>query len=87
MTEGQHVGTISDALVEDDARSAARARQEALRKAVRATGRGIDRTGPGAGDGDNCPAGHGRMYVFGQRQWCAAHAHDLAGGAWHPLHG
>lgn len=83
--EGQHVGVIGDALVEDEARSVERARQVALMKAIRPTDRGIQRGGQGAGDGDLCPDGHGRMYVFGQRQWCAAHAHDLAGTAWHPL--
>jgi len=77
---GQHVGTISDAIQEDETRSAARAQQEALKRLAkpieRARGRGD------YGDGDRCPIDpeHGKMFVLNVSQYCAHAGHDGTSG-------
>lgn len=82
--EGQHVGGVSDRIVEDEARSAARAQQEALKKLARPVERN---RGPrhDIGDGDPCPnpinESCGKMFTIqGTRmQNCPNQAHD---GQW-----
>lgn len=40
------------------------------------------------GDGDWCPVeGHGRMYVYGNRQWCPHQSHDKPGDGWFMIDG
>lgn len=40
------------------------------------------------GDGDPCPIeGHGRMYVYGQRQWCPHQSHDKDNSGWRDARG
>lgn len=82
MTKGQHVGGLSDSLVEDEGLSAARSQAKALAKLARPIER---KRGPreDIGDGDPCPVvpAHGRMfYIQGsQVQVCTHQTHD---GVW-----
>lgn len=77
MSAGQHVGAVSDHLVEDETRSAARAAQEALKKLARPIER-EHRVKHDYGDGDRCPLApeHGKMYVLTTRQYCSHAAHE-----------
>lgn len=73
----QHVGSVSDTILEDDVRSAARAQQENLKALARpqATSRGPRHD---YGNGDPCPTNpeHGHMYVLKSgSQYCAHSEH------------
>jgi len=82
VSGGQHVGAVSDSVRgDDDIRSAARAKQEALKKLAKP----IERERGSKhdyGDGDRCPAApeHGKMFVLGgttgTTQWCAHSSHE-----------
>jgi len=84
VSGGQHVGAVSDSFKgaegSDDIRSAARAKQEALRKLAKPIERARSRHD--YGDGDRCPINpsHGKMFVLGgvtgRTQWCAHSAHE-----------
>lgn len=80
VSGGQHVGAVSDSFKgaegSDDIRSAARAKQEALRKLAKPIERARSRHD--YGDGDRCPINpsHGKMYVLTDHQWCAHAGHE-----------
>ena len=79
MGNGQHVGSVSDAVTEDETRSAARAQQEALKRLAKP--QNFERVKGGTtGDGDRCPLvpAHGRMLTIQgtQKQQCPNQDHD-----------
>lgn len=75
--EGQHTGRLSDAIDNGDGGAAGR-----LRRTMKPTGKTYRADGHDLGDGDQCtdadgkPTGHGRMYVYGERQWCPHSDHS-----------
>ena len=86
MSGGQHVGKLADAIGDDEmdeARAVARANAEALAKLAKPIERKRE-SRHDLGDGDQCPAvdetgqslRHGKMYVFGKRQYCPHSDHD-----------
>jgi hypothetical protein len=66
--------------VSDDEQLGAYAR---MKRAMKPTGRtfsGVSDTG----DGDRCPVeGHGKMYVYGEKQWCPHSDHSAKKGKEH----
>lgn len=78
MSDGQHVGAVTDGREETDldgyARSSAAAMRRLMKPAERARGPRHD-----YGDGPPCAvAGHGRTFMINGRAWCPVQAHDIA---------
>ena len=77
MSDGQHVGAVTDGREETDLDGYARSSAAAMRRLMKPTERA---RGPrhDYGDGPQCPVpGHGRMFMLGKRPWCPVQEHDL----------
>lgn len=76
MSEGQHIGRVSDAI---DNEGGARAR---MARTMKPTGKAYSGGMSHLGNGDFCPVeGHGKMYVLSSgRQWCPDQSHDMVVG-------
>ena len=72
---GQHVGGLSDSIV-DDGRSSAR---EQMRRVMKPTSRGFHGKSD-LGDGPELHPGHGRTYLLSRGPWCPHSDHSRNAG-------